>query len=61
MEDVIVPKFHSFLYHILNKHKGIPNKTFNKCADGENIEPCKVAEQRYATIMIKLNSAIYQN
>ena len=28
---VILAKFESFLCHIINKHKNIPNKIFNKC------------------------------
>ena len=39
MGEVIIAKFHSFLYHILNKHKDLPNPLFKECAHRENIRP----------------------
>jgi len=32
--EVIIAKFHAFLSHVINKHKNLPNKVFNKCAHG---------------------------
>ena len=35
--DVMLEKFQSFLWHILNKHSNFPNKIFDKCAH-ENLD-----------------------
>lgn len=32
--EVKLAKFHAFLSHVLNKHKDLPNKLFNKCKHG---------------------------
>jgi hypothetical protein len=32
--EVKLAKFQAFLYHIINKHKDLPNKIFNKCKHG---------------------------
>lgn len=33
--NLILAKFKSFLYHIVNKHKDLPIPLFNKCAHGD--------------------------
>jgi len=35
--EVIWAKFRSFLFHIVNKHKDLPNPRFDKCYHDENI------------------------
>lgn len=37
-EMLIWAKFKSFLYHVVNKRKHLPDVIFNKCAHGDNIE-----------------------
>lgn len=32
--EVKLAKFQAFLYHIINKHKDLPSKIFNKCKHG---------------------------
>jgi len=34
LQQVILAKFRSFQYHILNQHTNIPERLFNKCAHG---------------------------
>lgn len=34
---VIWAKFESFLHHVVNKHRDLPNPVFNQCAHEENI------------------------
>lgn len=34
MGEVKLAKFQTFLHHIINKHKDLPNKLFNKCKHG---------------------------
>ncbi|XP_065068881.1 uncharacterized protein LOC135694119 isoform X2 [Rhopilema esculentum] len=36
--DIILAKFKSFLSNIVNKHEGLPNHLFNKCAHGDDIK-----------------------
>jgi len=33
--DVKLAKFQAFLYHVINKHKELPNRLFNACKHGE--------------------------
>jgi len=35
--DLIWAKFESFLSHVVNKHSGLENPMFNKCAHDDNI------------------------
>lgn len=35
--QVIWAKFESFFSHIIDKHEGLPNQRFNRCAHKENI------------------------
>lgn len=37
--EVILAKFQCFLSHIINKHKELPNRLFNKCAHGPITSP----------------------
>ena len=37
--EVIWAKFTSFLSHVVNKHNGLDNPLFNKCAHDDSIEP----------------------
>ena len=37
--DVKLAKFHAFLFHVLNKHKNLPNRLFNACAHGNITNP----------------------
>ena len=37
--DLILAKFNAFLSHVINKHKDLPSRLFNKCAHGAVITP----------------------
>ena len=36
--DIILAKLKSSLSHTVNKHEGLPNHLFNKCAHGDDIQ-----------------------
>lgn len=36
--EVKLAKFQTFLYHVINKHKALPNKLFNACHHGPIIQ-----------------------
>lgn len=37
--DVILAKFKAFLSHVINKHRDLPSRLFNKCAHDEILTP----------------------
>ena len=37
--DLILAKFNAFLSHVINKHKDLPSRLFNKSAHGAVITP----------------------
>ena len=39
LREVVMAKFHSFLYHVLNQHRNVPNKIYNKCCHGDILQP----------------------
>ena len=48
--DVILAKFKAFLSHIINKHKDLLNKLFNKCAHAAELRtPRLMVNKRYPT------------
>lgn len=37
--ELKLAKFQTLLYHVINKHKDLPNRLFNACAHGDNVTP----------------------
>lgn len=58
--EVILAKFKTFLYHIINHHKDLPNQLFNKCAHGV-INTQKVWLTKGSVAYEKLVEALTQN
>jgi len=46
---LIWAKFKSFLYHVVNRHKDLPDAIFNKCAHEDNIKDRKWLEEGLLT------------